>query len=165
MKRILNIGLPNAGESIINWSANFALVKIVNTTPPVNVAAAAHGNAIRIESISYMTGFAVAVAVATMVGQSLGMRQPRRAARCAYLAYLVGGGFMTLVGIFFIFFSRYPAAFLADAPAIRETFGLRFYDRFAAHSLAFGITRSLLLATILLAIAGLLRNRGARLRL
>src|SRR5262249_51360937 len=103
-----------------NWSANFALVKIVNTTRPVNVAAAAHGNAIRIESISYMTGFAVAVAVATMVGQSLGMLQPRRAARGAYLAYAVGGGSMTLVGIFFIFFSRSPAAFLADDPAIRE---------------------------------------------
>src|SRR5207237_7841323 len=113
-------GVPTAAEQVINWSANFALLYIVNTTHPINVAAAAHGNAIRIESISYMTGFAVAVAVATMVGQSLGMGQPDRAKRCAYLAYLVGGGFMTLVGVMFIFFSRYPAAWMANDPAIRD---------------------------------------------
>ena len=52
----------------------------------------------RIESISYMTGFAIAVAVATMVGQSLGMKDPRRAQRVAYLGYAIGGGFMTFVG-------------------------------------------------------------------
>ncbi|HEX8521235.1 MAG TPA: MATE family efflux transporter [Tepidisphaeraceae bacterium] len=120
MKRILNIGLPNAGESLINWFANFCLVKIVNRTTPVNVAAAAHNNAIRIESISYMTGFAFSVAVATMVGQSLGMKDPRRAQRSAYLGYLIGGGFMTLAGLFFIFFSKYPAAVLAGEPNIRD---------------------------------------------
>ena len=43
--------------------------KVVNRTEPLNVAAAAHVSAVRVESISYMTGFAVAVAVATMVGQ------------------------------------------------------------------------------------------------
>jgi putative MATE family efflux protein len=120
MKRILNIGLPNAGESLTNWIANFALVRIVNRTLPINVAAAAHNNAIRIESISYMTGFAFSVAVATMVGQSLGMKDTHRANRCAYLGYLVGGGFMTLVGVFFIFFSKYPANFISEDPGIRD---------------------------------------------
>jgi putative MATE family efflux protein len=120
MKRILNIGLPNAGESLINWIANFSLVNIVNRTAPINVAAAAHNNAIRIESISYMTGFAFSVAVATMVGQSLGMKDPQRAKRCAYLGYLVGGGFMTLAGVFFIFFSALPARFISEDPGIRD---------------------------------------------
>ncbi len=120
MKRILNIGLPSAGESLINWSANFALVKIVNQTRPINVAAAAHNNAIRIESISYMTGFAISTAVATMVGQSLGMRDPKRATRSAYIAYAVGGGFMSLMGLLFIFFAKYPAAWMAGEPAVRD---------------------------------------------
>ena len=120
MKRIVRIGLPNAAEQPINWGSNFVVLKIVNKTPPINVASAAHHNAIRIESISYMTGFAISVAVATMVGQSLGMRDPKRATRCAYLAYVAGGGFMTLVGLLFIFFAQYPAAWLAGDPQIRD---------------------------------------------
>src|SRR5439155_10958905 len=80
----------------------------------------AHNFAIRIESISYMTGFAVAVAAATMVGQSLGMRDPKRAERCAYLAYAVGGGFMTLCGILFIFLGKYPSGLLANLPEVRD---------------------------------------------
>jgi putative MATE family efflux protein len=120
MKRILRIGLPNAGESMINWAANFFLLNIVNRTVPVNVAAAAHTNAIRIESISYMAGFAIAVAATTMVGQSLGMKDHRRATRSAYLAYAIGGGFMTFIGLLFIFFSRYPASVLSGEPAVRD---------------------------------------------
>ena len=120
MKRIVRIGLPAGFTDTINWLANFILLKVVNRTEPINVAAAAHNNAVRIESISYMTGFAVAVAVATMVGQSLGMKDRRRAVRSAYLAYAIGGGFMTLAGLGFIFFAYYPAAAMAGEPAIRD---------------------------------------------
>jgi len=118
LRRIIRIGLPSAGESLMNWAANFVLIKIVNRTQPINIAAAAHNNAIRIESISYMTGFAVAVAASTMVGQSLGMKDPRRAARSAYLAFATGGGFMAFAGLMFIFFSYYPASFISGNPEI-----------------------------------------------
>jgi putative MATE family efflux protein len=120
MKRVLRIGVPSGLTDAINWVANFALIRVVNRTAPLNVAAAAHNNAIRIESISYMSGFAVAIAVATMVGQSLGMKDPRRAQRSAYLGYLIGGGFMTLAGVFFILFARWPAAIMAAEPDVRD---------------------------------------------
>jgi putative MATE family efflux protein len=120
MKRIVRIGVPAGLTDAVNWVANFGLLKVVNRTEPLNVAAASHINAVRIESISYMTGFAIAVAVSTMVGQSLGMRDPRRAERVAYLGYALGGGFMALVGVLFIFFAQYPSALLADDPAIRD---------------------------------------------
>lgn len=120
MKRIIRIGVPAGLTDAINWIANFGLLKVVNRTEPLNVAAASHINAVRIESISYMTGFAIAVAVTTMVGQSLGMRDPRRAERAAYLGYAIGGGFMALVGVLFIFFAQYPAALLAGDPEVRD---------------------------------------------
>jgi putative MATE family efflux protein len=120
MKRIVRIGVPAGLTDAINWIANFGLLKVVNRTEPLNVAAAAHINAVRIESISYMTGFAIAVAVSTMVGQSLGMRDPKRAERVAYLGYAIGGGFMTFVGVLFIFFAQYPAALLAGDPQVRD---------------------------------------------
>jgi putative MATE family efflux protein len=120
MRRVLRIGVPGGVTEAINWMASFVVLRVVNQTAPINVAAAAHTNSIRIESISYMTGFAVAIAVATMVGQSLGMKDPRRAQRSAYLGYAIGGGLMTLVGLFFIFFSRIPASILAQEPDIRD---------------------------------------------
>jgi len=120
MRRVLRIGVPGGATEAINWMASFVVLRVVNQTEPVNVAAAAHTNSIRIESISYMTGFAVAIAVATMVGQSLGMKDPKRAQRSAYLGYAIGGGFMTLAGLFFIFFSRIPASILAQEPDIRD---------------------------------------------
>ena len=113
MKRITRIGVPAGLTDMINWIANFALIKVVNRTEPLNVAAAAHVSAVRVESISYMTGFAVAVAVATMVGQSLGMKDARRAQRSAYLGFAIGGGFMTLVGLLFILFPRFFARLIA----------------------------------------------------
>ena len=120
MKRILRIGVPAGLTDGINWIANFALIKVVNRTEPLNVAAAAHVSAVRVESISYMTGFAVAVAVATMVGQALGMKDPSRARRSAYLGYAIGGGFMTFVGLLFIFFPRFFARMIAAEEDVIE---------------------------------------------
>jgi len=52
------------------------------------------------------------------VGQSLGMRDPRRAMRSAYLSYAIGGGCMVVCGILFITIGRYFAMFLSEDPAI-----------------------------------------------
>jgi putative MATE family efflux protein len=118
LKRLLRIGVPSAIEGLIHWAANFALLIVINHMDPTNISAAAHANAIRIESISYMAGFAVATAAATMVGQSLGMRSARRATRSGYLAYALGGGIMTLCGIMFVFFAHVPAAMMSDHPEV-----------------------------------------------
>ncbi|HYO09971.1 MAG TPA: MATE family efflux transporter [Tepidisphaeraceae bacterium] len=120
MKRILRIGVPSGLTDAVNWIANFALIRIVNRTEPLNVAAAAHINAVRIESLSYMAGFAISIAVATMVGQSLGMKDPRRAGRSAYYGYLLGGGFMTFVGVLFIFFAHVPTRWMVEDPQVRD---------------------------------------------
>jgi putative MATE family efflux protein len=120
MKRILRIGVPSGITDTINWLANFAMIRVVNRTPPVPAASAAHINAVRIESFSYMFGFAIALAVATMVGQSLGMKDPRRAQRSAYLGFLVGGGFMTLAGLLFILFAHLPAGLMIKDPQVRD---------------------------------------------
>lgn len=120
MKRILRIGVPSGITDTINWLANFALINVVNRTEPLTIAAAAHVNAVRIESLSYMIGFAVSIAVATMVGQSLGMNNTARAQRSAYLGYLLGGGFMTIMGVLFILFARTFVRPMVEDPAVAE---------------------------------------------
>ncbi len=114
IKRLLRIGVPAGVEGLLSWVANFGVIRVINRLDATNVMSAAHINAIRIESCSFLVGFAFATGASTMVGQSLGMKDPRRAARATFLAYALGGGFMTLCGLFFIFFGRIPASWLSS---------------------------------------------------
>jgi putative MATE family efflux protein len=116
LKRLLRIGVPSGLEGALQWGANFGVLLVVNNLS--NAVAAAHINTIRVESISYMTGFAVATAAATLVGQSLGMRDLTRARRSANFAFLLGGGLMTMWGITFIIAGNLWARIFSSDPQI-----------------------------------------------
>jgi putative MATE family efflux protein len=120
LKRLLRIGLPSGLENLIGWSAQFGVLIVINTLDPTSRMPAAHRNAVVIESASYLVGFAFATAAATMVGQSLGMKDPRRATRSAYAAYAFGGSFMTLMGVVFILFGSYPARWMSPDPEVQR---------------------------------------------
>jgi putative MATE family efflux protein len=118
LKRILKIGLPSGAEGLLVWVANFSIVAVINQMDASNVAGSAHIITVRLESMSFLVGYAFAMAAATMVGQSLGMNDPRRAARSAYLSYAAGGGAMGFMGVLFVTMPRVFAHFLAEDPAI-----------------------------------------------
>jgi len=118
LRRILRIGIPSGIGDALQWAANFALLVVVNRMDSTLISSAAHNNTIKIESMSYLGGFAFATAAATMVGQSLGMKDPNRATRSAYLCYAAGGGLMTVAGILFIAAGRYLAGWLSDDPQV-----------------------------------------------
>ena len=120
LKRIFRIGIPSGTEWLLTWVAQFLIIIVINRADPTNFVAAAHIIAVRVEGLSYMIGFAVATAAATMVGQALGMKDPVRARRAAYLAYAVGAGAMTIGGIIFITCGRLLTGFMSDTPAIAD---------------------------------------------
>jgi putative MATE family efflux protein len=106
LRRVLRIGVPAGLEGLLIWLAQFAIVIVINRMDATSMAAAAHLNAVKIEAFSYLPGFAFATAAATLVGQSLGMRDPQRARRATYLTFLIGGGIMTFCGAVFILFGH-----------------------------------------------------------
>lgn len=118
LKRIFRIGIPSGTEWILTWIAQFLIIIVINRADPTNMMAAAHISAVRVEALSYMIGFAIATAAATLVGQALGMKNPARASRAAYLAYGIGAGVMTVGGIVFILFGRPLSAVMSDTPQI-----------------------------------------------
>ncbi|MCS7033812.1 MAG: MATE family efflux transporter [Phycisphaerae bacterium] len=120
MRRLLRIGLPSGVESSIMWIVNFVLIQVINRLDATAAFGAAHGIAVRIEAFSFLAGFAMAIAATTMVGQSLGMRDPRRAQRSAMLAYALGGSMMTFAGVLYILFGRHFAAAMSDDPRVVE---------------------------------------------
>ena len=118
LRRLLRIGLPAGLEGALAWGANFVVVIVINRIDQTSTMAAAHINAVRIEAISYLPGIAFAVAASALVGQSLGMKNPARAQRCAYLAFAMGGGMMTLCGVLFITLGHYPATWMTTDPEV-----------------------------------------------
>jgi putative MATE family efflux protein len=124
LKRILRIGIPSGVESMLVWISQFAVLHIINGLDLLrNIAPAAHNNAVRLEAFSYMIGFAISAAAATMVGQSLGARNPRRASHAAYLCFALGGAFMTTWGLIFIFAGGWLARWISgpSAPIAQQT--------------------------------------------
>jgi len=118
LRRIFKIGLPSGVENLLIWGANFAIVAAINATDPTNVSGSAHIITIRLEAMSFLIGYSFAMAAATLVGQSLGMNDPKRAARSAYLAYAIGGGAMGFMGVMFVLFNKPFSHLLAEDPKI-----------------------------------------------
>src|SRR5688500_4862940 len=130
IRRILRIGIPSGAEGLIFWGANFVVLYVVNTLGEVQ--AAAHNIAIRVESLSYMTGFAVATAAATLVGQSLGAGDPQRARRAGYVGFALGGGLMLVAGLLFIIANEPLARMINSDPVVAgETASILFVVGFA----------------------------------
>ena len=117
LRRVMAVGLPNGIGDTLAWAAQFVIVLFITRLGPDNVPAAAHILAVRVESLSYLAGYAMAVAAATMVGQSLGMKDARRATVCAYLAFALAAAFMGCMGGVFIAWGRPLAGFFNADPA------------------------------------------------
>jgi putative MATE family efflux protein len=118
LRRVLRIGLPSGLEGMLTWGANFVIVAIINRMDPTNVSGSAHIVAVRMESVSFLIGFAFATASATMVGQSLGMKDPARARRAAYSAYGAAGAVMGFMGLMFMLAPHAFASVMSNNPAI-----------------------------------------------
>jgi putative MATE family efflux protein len=101
LRRILRIGVPGGCDILMAVGCQLWFVSIIFHLG--STAAAAHGVAVRIESLGYLPGAAFQVAAATMVGQYLGARDPRRAGHAVFVTCLVGGGVLTAAGALFFF--------------------------------------------------------------
>ena len=117
LRRLLRIGLPSGIGDVLPWFAQFAVLRMINQLDTDNVSGAAHMVTIRVESFSFSFGLAFMAATATMVGQSLGMKDPRRATRVAWLAFAATAAVMLAWAVAFAFAGKHLAGFMNDDPA------------------------------------------------
>ena len=112
IRKLLWIGLPGGADMLSVIACQLWFVAIINRLG--DLAAAAHGVAIGIESAAFLPGVAFQMAAATLAGQYLGAKNYRKAMRSVILACLVGGGLMVAAGAVFYWQSeRLPHLFLA----------------------------------------------------
>ncbi|QOV88463.1 MATE family efflux transporter [Humisphaera borealis] len=117
LRRLIRIGLPNGVEGGLTWSANFVVLRTINQFDATNVSAAAHIVTIRVESLSFMIGLAIATATATLVGQSLGQKNPARAVRVTWTAAWLAIAVMVCWAFGFFFAGRHLAMLMTSDPA------------------------------------------------
>jgi len=118
IRRILNVGLPTGVEQVLFRIGNMAYVRILAS---LGVAAyAANQVAINGWSLSFMPGFGFAVAATTLVGQSLGARDPDGAERSGHTTFRMGATVMAVIGVVMILFpEQIMAFFTSDVEVIR----------------------------------------------
>ncbi len=102
MYRILAIGLPQAMEVGGIWLIQIFVLRTISQLGDAYVGA--HNIAIRIESLSFLPGFAVGMAGATLVGQYLGARSVRLALETVRRCLRYSVVFMGCMGIVFALF-------------------------------------------------------------
>ncbi|MBV9125926.1 MAG: MATE family efflux transporter [Planctomycetes bacterium] len=110
--RLLRVSVPAGLDSLSQVVGQLWFLSIVNRLG--DVASSAHGIAIRWEALGYLSGAAFGTAAMTLVGQNLGARRPRQAARCGWTAFALGCGVMCLMGM--VFFLLAPAMFRLFCP-------------------------------------------------
>jgi len=105
MVRILRVGAPQSLEIAGMWLIHAFGIRIIAGLPSEG-ALGAHILAIRVESLSFLPGFAIATAAAALAGQYLGAGSRELAVRAVRLSWALALGLMTMMGVFF-FFARY----------------------------------------------------------
>lgn len=97
IRRLLRVGLPGGADMLSIIGCQLWFVALINRLG--TLAVAAHGVALCVESLAFLPGSAFQMAATTMVGQTLGARDPHRASRSTLVALLCGGGLMILAGV------------------------------------------------------------------
>lgn len=112
-RRILKLAGPVFVQQFFGNFGIFLFVLINAAVPDGGVSLSASTIARQIGYLTYLPSIGFGIAAATLVGQYLGARQPRRAAMGAYTCWVLGASLMAFFGLIFIIF-RHPlvAAFL-----------------------------------------------------
>lgn len=102
LRSIWHVGGPVSGERIVQQAGIFIYTKLVLLYG--TVAYAAHQVGLSIESFSFLPGYGLAIAAATMVGQSIGAGKYTRAKLENWEANRIAMVIMTCMGLVFFFF-------------------------------------------------------------
>ena len=101
LRRIIRIGLPQSVEIAGMWLIHAFGIRVISNLPDPG-ALGSHILAIRVESMSFLPGFAIATAAAALAGQYLGAGSKEMAVRAVRLCWLAAVILMSLMGLFFV---------------------------------------------------------------
>jgi len=102
LRRIWRISWPSMIEIIGMWSVHAVGIYFIGTMKAGTMGA--HAMVVRLESVSFMPGFAIGMAASTLTGQYLGAKDPAMAKRAVRFCWVLGivsmGGTGVLISVF-----------------------------------------------------------------
>lgn len=115
---ILAVSIPAGGEQLALQSGRIVFTFMLASVGAVQFAA--HQVALQAESISFMPGFGLSVAVMTLTGVNLGRGLPHRAVQYVWETNKIAIWGMTVMGIALVIFARPLTAMFIQDPAVVE---------------------------------------------
>jgi putative MATE family efflux protein len=103
MMRIVRVGVPQSMEVAGMWSIHFFGIQTISNLAQEG-SLGAHMIAIKVESMSFMPGFAIATAAAALTGQYLGAGSKEMAVRAVRFCWKLNVVVMCLLGLCFVVF-------------------------------------------------------------
>lgn len=116
IRRILNVGLPAAGEQLVMRSGQMAYARIVSSLG--TTVYAAHQVALNVEGLLFNPGQAFQTAATTLVGQNLGAEDPWTAERAAWQASNIAIAFSIILALGLVFLGRFVVFLYTDDPTV-----------------------------------------------
>lgn len=116
IKRISKIGSNAAIEQLVMRGGQIAFARVVAGLGTNTFAA--HQIALNVLSLSFMPGQAFGMSATTLVGQSLGAKDPRLAERCGYEARRLGMFVASFMGLVFFFGGGWIASLYSTDPEV-----------------------------------------------
>lgn len=101
MMRIWRIGVPQAIEIAGMWMIHSYGLRVISNLSDEG-ALGAHFIAVRLESMSYLAGFAIAAAAAALTGQYLGAGSKEMAVQAVRFSWKLAVGVMAFMGLCFV---------------------------------------------------------------
>jgi putative MATE family efflux protein len=118
IKRIVFIAVPGSMNGFFRSTSSLILMKFVAVYG--TIAIAAYGIGLRLLLMVMMPGWAIGSAAATLIGQNLGANKPARAEKSGWLAIVLYGALLTIVGlIFYVFAEQVIKIFNSDLEVVK----------------------------------------------
>jgi putative MATE family efflux protein len=112
--RLLRVSVPAGFDGMLVVVGQLWFLSIVNALGDETIGA--HGIALRWEALGYLSGAAFGTAAMTLVGQNLGARRPDRATKSGWLAFGLGCGVMSTMGVIFLIFAPHMFRLFCPKP-------------------------------------------------
>ncbi len=113
MLRLSSSGMLQVFIGTASWMGMFRIVSVFGSE-----AVAGYTIGMRVILFALLPAFGLANAAATMVGQSLGARDPGRAAKAVWLAAFYNMGFLGLMGLLYVAFAPAITGWFSAEPVV-----------------------------------------------
>jgi putative MATE family efflux protein len=117
IQRLFRLGIPNFLETFGLWVGNFVIILFVGFLTlqlDQDGLLGAHIIGIRSAAFSFMPGFGMGIAAATLAGQYLGMKRPDLAKQAVFRCTMIATTIMGAIGIAFILIPQQITALLSE---------------------------------------------------